>query len=401
MPAASLPNLRHLRGFIAAARSGRIAAAASVIGLSQPALTQAIAGVEKWAGIQLFDRTADGLRLTEPGDILRHRVERGLRRLEQGVLMTGAPRLAGHKVTLAQIHALIAAVEQGGFRPAARKLGLQASSISRSCRDLQETLKVPLFGPARSGMRASHRAEELARLMRLALAEIVQARHDLNIWRGRMTGRLAVGSLPLAQASIIPRALARFVREFPMVECSVVDGYYASLARALRRADIDMIVGALRGADLPEDLVQTKLFLDPLAVVARGGHPLAEEEEVTLQDLDRFGWIAPRSGAPARAYFEQLVSRAEKDAVDRTAPVETGAHSVVRGLLRETDRVTLISLSQVQDEIEHGLLTALNITLPHSERSIGYTVREDWLPGLPHRRFLEILHTVVDESFRS
>jgi LysR family transcriptional regulator of gallate degradation len=82
------------------------------------------------------------------------------------------------------------------------------------------------------------------------------------------------------------------------------------------------------------------------------------------------------------------------------APIETGAHSTMRGLLRETDRITVVSLAQISDELSHGLLCALDLELPDSGRTIGYTLRKDWHPSLPQRRFLDILRAVATESRR-
>lgn len=390
----ALPNLRHLRGFVAVARVGSLSAAAEGIGLSQPALTQAVAGVERWAGVPLFDRRGTGLSATEPGRILAARVAEGMELLDKGVIAIGVAPAAARQISLSGLRALIAAVEAMGFRAAARILGCQPSSVSRACRELELMLGAPLFDGSGMSMRATRAGEELARVGRLALAEIRQGQDELAEWRGQRTGRLSVGSLPLAQVGILPTALARFAAECPQIEIRVSDGYYADLARGLRRAEIDVIVGALRGADLPDDLVQEPLFDDPLALVARAGHPLAGRSDLGFDDLAAFGWIAPRKGGPARGYFERL---ADQDHIDpsRPAPIETGAHSVLRGLLQQTDRITLISLAQVADEIESGLLVALPVDLPGSARTIGYTLRKSWRPGLIQRQFLDILRKVA------
>jgi DNA-binding transcriptional LysR family regulator len=391
---AEIPNLRHLRACLAVARHGGIVPAGAQIGLSQPALTQAVAGVERWAGLPLFDRTPQGLRPNPPGARFLDRVAQGLRHLDRGLAACGARGAAGRAVTPAQLRALIAAVEQGSFRAAARAVGVQTSSISRACRELEARLGAALFEAGPAGSRATRAGEELARVARLMLAELAQARDEAGAWRGAQRGRLAVGSLPLAQARLLPAALARFAAEYPLVECRVVDGYYADLARALRRAEIDILIGALRGADLPQDLAQTALFDDPLALVARAGHPLAQRAPLSLADLAPYGWIAPRAGAPARAYFEALADSGSIDTA-RPRPIETGAHSVLRGLLAQTDRVTLISRAQVEEEIALGQLTALPVALPDSHRPIGYTLRRDWSPGPIQRRFLDILRAIA------
>ena len=59
-------NLRHLRMLAVIAETGSLSAAAKATGISQPALTQAVAKLETSFGTALFNRTPGGVRPT-PG----------------------------------------------------------------------------------------------------------------------------------------------------------------------------------------------------------------------------------------------------------------------------------------------------------------------------------------------
>lgn len=66
-------TLRELRLFLAVARSGSLLRAADDIGLTQPALSKAIAELERSLGVRLFDRSNRGVAPTPHGEILlRH-----------------------------------------------------------------------------------------------------------------------------------------------------------------------------------------------------------------------------------------------------------------------------------------------------------------------------------------
>lgn len=68
-------TFRQLTYFAAAARHGKIAAAATDVGISQSAVTNAILFLEELFGVALFERHASGVRLTHQGRILHERVE--------------------------------------------------------------------------------------------------------------------------------------------------------------------------------------------------------------------------------------------------------------------------------------------------------------------------------------
>ncbi len=59
-----------LRAFHLVAREGSFSAAADHAGLTQPALTIQVRNLEKTYGLRLYDRTADGVRMTPAGDAL-------------------------------------------------------------------------------------------------------------------------------------------------------------------------------------------------------------------------------------------------------------------------------------------------------------------------------------------
>lgn len=62
------PNPRHLRAFVALVETGTFSAAAEVVHVGQPALSQAIAKLEELVGVRLIERTTRSVRLTPPGE---------------------------------------------------------------------------------------------------------------------------------------------------------------------------------------------------------------------------------------------------------------------------------------------------------------------------------------------
>ena len=70
-PTQVLPvNLRTLRYFVAIADAGSFTAAATAVAIAQPALTRQMRDLEKQLGVQLFQRGARGVRLTQDGATL-------------------------------------------------------------------------------------------------------------------------------------------------------------------------------------------------------------------------------------------------------------------------------------------------------------------------------------------
>ena len=391
-----VPNLRHLSGILTIARTGTVSDAASRINLSQPALTQGLQKIEARLGVALFQRSSDGMHSTEAGALYLGRLDRGFRFLRSAARSVDRPHL-WRLVSVGQLRALIATVDHAGFRPAAAHLDRRVSTVSRACREIESLGRVAFFETTSRGLRPTRQAEAFARHAQLALNEFVQAERDVMGWQGTFEGRLDIGCLPLMQTIILPTALSRFAAEYPSIAPRIADGPYAPMARGLLRGNLDLIVGALRGGDLPDGLVQTELFADHLWIVGRPEHPLAGRQRVAERDLEGFQWVAPREGAPARAHFAQLHARLATGP-EQPQPIETGSYAVVKGLLAASDRLSILSAKQVKHDVDGGRLARIDVTLPDSGRAIGYTHRADWLPSVPQARFLEILTEVAQSS---
>lgn len=391
-----LPNIRHLQLLQDVARHGSVSAAAHAAHLSQPAVSQAIARLERDFGRPLFERRAGRLQAGPTGEIGLARAERALGQLREGLEEIGPPRAAPQlrSVTAAQLRALVAVVEQNGFSAAARSTGLAAPSLHRATRQLERLLGVALFEHTSFGIRPTREAARLALRVRLALREIEQAREEMSTLDGAGRGRTVIGAMPLVRSIVLPRTLIEFAGQHPGHVVAVIEGTYESLAAALRGGAADLVIGALRDPLPYEDLRQEWLFDDPLAIVVRAGHPLEQVGAPGMRALAKFPWIAPRPGSPLRAQFESLFRSAGLEIPD--GAIECNALAVARGLLMESDRVMLLSAHQIHFELQAGMLRALR--LPEGRvmtRAIGLTVRRDWRPTATQSRLLAILRAQV------
>lgn len=391
-------NLRHLRAFLAVQDLGSSLAASRAVHLSQPAVTQAIGKLEATLGVTLFARHSTGMVATEAGTVFGHRVRRALAHIRGATQAVGAgaaqDRPAARDgfdklVTSAQLRALIAVADSGNFSLAARSIGISQPSLHRLARDLERLSGVEMYERKAHGIALSEGAAEMARLARLAFGELRQAGEELDHLEGIRRSRIHIGALPLVRTGILPRAIDAYSREHPETRIRVADGPYGALLRDLRNGTIDILVGALRDPVPIDDIVQTALFTDRLSVVARHGHPLGRKRRIAVADLAAYPWIAPPQGAPARAQFDKVFAGARMSLCHGL--VEASSLVVVRGLLLESDRLTLLSPHQVEPELRFGMLEIVPFNLDDVARRIGTTVRADWQPTPMQSAFLEHL----------
>lgn len=378
--------LRLLRAAEAVARRGSAAAAAAELHLSASAVSRAVAQAEAQLGVPLFERGARGMSTTPPGEALLRRVTRA----RQQLALAAGPLLAC-RATDAMLNALAAVAEQRSETAAARTLGVTQAAVHQSLRQLEHAARVPLLQRSPRGTRLTEAGERVLLRAKLALAELRTGHDELAAASGRATGRLVVGSMPMASDVLVPQALARLMAALPGVAVTIVDGTYQALMQQLRHGDIDVVVGPLRGPQAPPDVAEERLFVDRLLAVVRHGHARASAR--SLRELRAQPWIGPLPGTPARTAFERSFE-AEGLAVPAVS-LQTNCPAVLRSVLLAGEAVALLSPWQVQGELASGLLTALPLPLPHSERSIGLMQRRDGLASPTIERLIAELRAVV------
>ncbi|MEO3427389.1 LysR family transcriptional regulator [Pelagibius sp. CAU 1746] len=398
---ANRPNLRHLRAFSLAVREGNISRAAEVARVTQSAVSQAVARMEIHYGCRLLERGTTGVYPTDLGRVAVERIDRALERLRSATQRVCAARGSGRggalpdrMLTLSQLDAFVATARAGGFKAGAKRLGISQPSVHRAVRQLQDVLGVDLLEQTSLGLAPTRGGADFATSVGLILREIDLVADDLDEARGRHQGRVAIGALALGRTELVPRAVARASRAFPDANFLIQDGTYDQLLHGLRAGDLDLVVSA--GRPLPtDDVVEDLLFEDRLAVVARADHPLLAKGVTSLADLARFPWILPREGTPTRRSCNALLDRA--GAQHAQGLVETGSQASVRGLLLESDRLTVLSRHQIAPELEAGLLTAVDLELPELQRTIVATLRHDWKPTQVQAALLAELKAITRE----
>lgn len=369
-------NLRHLRAVIAIAEGGNIGAAVRGVNLTQPAITQGIAKLEDQIGLRLFERQTSGMTPTAAAGILVPRAAVALR------------LIASRHATAAQIRAFLALAQAGSYAGAATSTGLSEASLHRAVADLSLGVGQRLVERRGRSVALTARGAAIARNLRLATAELRSALEELAGLRGRETGRLVIGAMPLSRARLLPHAVVAFHAAHPQVEITIVEGSHAELVNPLRDGEIDMMVGALRPRGATgDDISQRPLFDDRPVILGRADHPLAATAgAIDPARLADYPWVVSAPGTPLHSQWRAMFEGA--GIAPPRVGIACGSVMMARQMLVESDFLTLLSPDQVSVEIEAGWLIRIADAPGDISRTIGVITRADWRPTPLQARFL-------------
>ncbi len=383
-------NLRHLRLLGTVVGHGSLSTAAREEGISQPALTQALAKLEVAFALQLFERTPMGVAPTPAGRRVLRRIARAMQRLATALRAagTGSHRSTPERaLTSAHVRGLLGVSEAGSFMHAASLAGVSVPALHRSVRDLEQLCGTPLVERRGRGVGLTRAGARLASGFMLGMAELTTAL-DESTHGGR---RLAVGAMALSRSHLLPATLADLLRAAPDAQVDVVEGSYLELVEFLRSGRIDVMVGALREHPT-RDLQQEPLFADWLTVIGRAGHPLAAATASFAQLAD-YPWIVARRASNLLERWQSLFDEAGVPRPE--APIRCGSVAMIRSLLVRSDFLTLLSPDQVGAEIAAGTLIRIRSVVPDTSRTIGAITRRDWYPTPLQEAFMAALRATA------
>ncbi len=239
--------------------------------------------------------------------------------------------------TLPQLRVFEASVRLGSLAGAARELHIAPPTASVQIKKLAETVGSPLFEqvgkrlyPTDVGRRVFDGCNEVFR----ALDTLEEALSDL-----RSLGR---GQLGIAASSsaryFAPRLLGAFAQRHPGIQPSLHVANTGEVMDRLRHNHDDLYLVA--GPVTASDVVVQAVVPNPLVVVVRADHPMAQERDIPFALLAREPFLMREPGSGTRDAVLQVFAR--HGMVPRTR-MELSSNEAVREAILAGAGVSILS----------------------------------------------------------
>jgi LysR family transcriptional regulator, regulator for genes of the gallate degradation pathway len=394
-----LLNPRHLRAFSAVAETGSITKSSQTLHRAQSAVTRAIQELERALGAELFERHAHGMMLTDVGRALQVRVERA-----QAEMNAASAAFANDIADARWVHnapiftfsigrqrllTYVELAEQHSISAVSESLGVSQPAVSQTLREIEDSVGVSLFRRTARGVMPTQLGAVLALHVRRSLNELRIAEDEISFLKDAARGSVAVGSLSVGRARLLPGAITALLARFPNLSVTTEEGTFEHLAARLRAGAIDFILGALRPLEQTVGFTRTIIAHDTMSAVVRSGHPLLRRRRISAEDLRSAGWVLPPLGAPTRELVE--ASFAQRHLGRPLVKVETADLAVTFGIVMQSDMVTAVSEHQFHLDLVAAGLQVLPIELSKTRRPIGILQRDGGVPSQAARRLIDIL----------
>ncbi|NIB39162.1 LysR family transcriptional regulator [Pseudomaricurvus alkylphenolicus] len=290
---------------------------------------------------------------------------------------------------------LVTVNEQRNIFKAAQLLNMAQPAATKIIRDLENDLEVELFERSSRGVSPTLYGDIVIKHAKLILSQVKHASEELATLKGGLAGRVTVGTLLAASAALLPNAIAQLKNERPNVSINLVEGTVDTLLGGLRIGDIDMVLGRLPKSPQDDGITSEVLYYEPVVLVARHHHPLANQKNLNLADLMDCEWILP----PQTTNLRQEINRAFSNAglEPPAKAVESVSMLANRTLLEQTDMIAALP-NQVARTFERlDTLTRLPVDPGIEPGPVGVSLREGRELSPAAQYLLQKLRLVADE----
>jgi len=313
-------------------------------------------------------------------------------------MITATPWFIRARLRTRHLLLLTAVGEEGNICKAAELLNMSQSAASRLLTDLEDIIGSPLFDRLPRGVRANWYGQSMIRHARIALASLSEAANEIDLLKSGRTGQVNVGTISGPAISVVPRAIARVAKEFPLVKIRLHVDSSDQLLEAMQAGKIEVMVGRLLERHDKSNFNYQRLADEPVCAVARKGHPLLERNDIQIQDLASESWIVPQVGSVLRHRFDLMFR--EVSCSSPTQIIEAVSPMVVTRLLEETNFLAVLAKDMAEYYAGCGLISILDVPLSCNMDSFGIITRKDWLLSPAACTVCEAIEEAVTETNR-
>jgi DNA-binding transcriptional LysR family regulator len=256
--------------------------------------------------------------------------------------------------TLHQLKVFETVARNGSFTRAAEELLITQPTVSSQVKQLTNSVGLPLFEQIGKRLYLTDAGQELL----LTCQDIFEKLNNFEIkiadLKGTKQGQLNLAVITTAKY-FVPRLLGSFCQNYPGIDVALqVTNHQEIQQRMLANKD-DLYVVSNPSNDV--DLTTKPFLNNPLVVVARKDHPLANKKNIDLKELNNQPFIMREQGSGTR---ESIVKLLTENNLSVKVKLELGSNEAIKQAIYGGLGISILSEHSLFSEGMSGELTILD-----------------------------------------
>lgn len=256
------------------------------------------------------------------------------------------------------------------FTKASRELFVSQPAISKHIHELEVRYKTPLFERIGSRIRLTRAGELLFAHTHQILSAYRQLDFEMNLLTNHFSGELRMGASTTISQYVLPPVLSSFIKTFPDIRVSLLNGNSRDIERALQEGKITL--GLVEGIAHQSVLHYTPFMKDELVVVTHTDSALASADEITLEQLCTLPLVLRENGSGTLAVLEAALAERQVKLSQLNVLIQMGSTESIKLFLENADAVGIVSVRAVTRELMAGRLKVIDVVGFRAERMFSF-----------------------------
>ncbi len=292
---------------------------------------------------------------------------------------------------LAQLEVFVAVAQEGRFSRAAEKLHRTQSAISQTIRKLEDEIGEPLFDRSSREGRLTDvghvlqdHAEKLLNLRQSAHQALLELRE-------LQQGKLSIAANEFTALYLLP-VLAEFRRLHPMIKIAVQRTLGRNIPEDVLRHNCEL--GVLTYDPQTAQLRSAVVYQDELVLVVPPNHPLANESQVSIQQLGAESFVAHNVSSP---YREKVIEAFKRHKTPLHMDIELPTLQAIKNFVAAGNGVAFLPEISVENELTRGELRRIPVKELRLHRKLRLVYRKAASISHAAKAFLKVAENIATE----
>jgi DNA-binding transcriptional LysR family regulator len=258
-------------------------------------------------------------------------------------------------ITLQQMEALIALVEEGSFSHAAKKMHITQPALTKNIKNAEDYLGARLVNRSSTGISLTAEGKIIYNYARRMIKLREEAREKIISLSDNVGGNIYVSASTIPATYILPRALSTFRKSHPEILIYIKAADSEEAMNMVLENEVE--IGIIGKKSLNKKLTANPLWKDRLILVVPKSHPWSRKKSITLKELMAEPFIVREKGSATRGFLESYLKEAKSVNFSQfNICAELGSSEAVKEAVIAGLGVSVISIYAVERELSQGLL---------------------------------------------
>ena len=245
------------------------------------------------------------------------------------------------------------------FTKASQELFVSQPAITKHIQELESTYQARLFDRQGSKISLTEAGKLLLEHCGRILEDYKRLEYEMHLLHNEYTGELRLGASTTIAQYVLPPLLASFIKKFPQVNLSLMNGNSREIEAALQEHRIDL--GLVEGVFRLPNLKYSHFLDDELVAGVHTKSKLSLPEEITSKDMLSIPLVLRERGSGTLDLIERGLSQCGIKLSSLQVLMYLGSTESIKLFLEKANCMGIVSIRSISRELASGIFRVVEV----------------------------------------